>query len=423
LGFGGALLGIGAVTVTGVAAWVMGLDQLRRGHLSLPVMRRVTTSLNVFSVVLLAVVSLPAFSTFGSWMADAPDRPIQAANDGSRPDIYLILLDGYARSDELQRQFGIDNSSFLGGLGERGFDVDSQSRTNYTYTALTLTSLLSMDYLKLDSSGVVAEADLLGRLHDAMVDSPAFDELRATGYEILATDPGWEHVVLRSGVDRYLDRPELSDFEMALLRRTWLADLPPVPRDLFFDQLRSRITGVLTDAASVASEVRSAPTFTFVHVPSPHLPLAFGRNGEATPYSSRQYRAGNPEEFGLSEAGYRSAYAANLAYLSDRVLETLDAILATSDIPPVIVIMSDHGYTGDSPVHGESMLHSLFAAYTPQHPELLKPSPTPVNLLRVLLGAYTDADLGDPLPQRFFSVSFTGNTGAYTLALTEVEDP
>jgi hypothetical protein len=280
-----------------------------------------------------------------------------------------------------------------------------------------------MDYVPLGDSHVVVETDLHDLLRDAMERGPAFEQLRAAGYELLATDPGWEHVALWPGVDRFLDRPELTDFEMALLRRTWLPDLPPLPRDLFFDHLRSRIDGVLDDTASVAAEERTTSAFTFVHVPSPHLPLAFGQGGQETPYGTRQYLAGNPQEFGLTDAQYASAYRANLAYLNDRVLETVDAILDDSDRPPVIVIWSDHGYNGDSPVHGKTMLHSLFAAYTPQHDGLLHPSPTPVNLLRVLLDAYVDADVGGELPQRFFTTVFSGSTGAHDLALTEVANP
>jgi hypothetical protein len=196
-----------------------------------------------------------------------------------------------------------------------------------------------------------------------------------------------------------------------------------VPRTLFFDNLRSRIEGILDDAAELAADDRETPTFTFVHVPAPHLPLAFGADGSPTPYDSRQYLAGRPSEFGLTDAEFSDAYQVNLAHLNDLVLRAIDGIQAASDTEPVIIVMSDHGYNGDSPVHGESMLHGFFAAVTPGHPGLLTRSPTPANLMRVLLTAYLDADLGDRLPERSFTTVVSGDPRAYDLALTEVEDP
>ena len=40
---------------------------------------------------------------------------------GDRPDIYVILLDGYARPDKMRELFGFDDSAFTGGLEQRGF--------------------------------------------------------------------------------------------------------------------------------------------------------------------------------------------------------------------------------------------------------------------------------------------------------------
>jgi hypothetical protein len=388
-------------------------------------MRSVTTGLNIFSVVLLVVVSAPALPSVPRWLVSPPiaTEPGDANGDRRSPDIYLFLLDGYSRADELERQFGIDNSSFVSQLQSRGFHVDDVSRTNYTYTALTLTSMLSMAYIPIHASGIVPELELREQLHDAVVEGVAVTALRRAGYELVATASAWEHVSMRPGVDRYLERGELNDFERVLMARTWLPDLPPIPPDLFFDQLRARIIGVLDDAAEIAAEDRQTPTFTFVHVPSPHLPIVFEANGRATPYDSRQYNAGRASEFGLSPDAYAEAYAANLAYLNARVLDTVDELKAASAEEPVIIIMSDHGYNGDSPKLTAAMLHSFFAAYAPGELKALVESPTPVNLMGILLSAYAGADIGPPLAERFFTTVVSGGAGAYDLALTEVFDP
>jgi hypothetical protein len=419
------MIAIWAAVFVPLAATALGLDQVRRGHLGHRVIKPLTSGLNIFSVVLLVVVSAPALPLVPRWLVSPSIamEPGDSNGDVRPPDIYLFLLDGYSSADELERQFGIDNSSFVSQLQRRGFHVDNESRTNYTYTALTLTSMLSMEYVPVHASGIVPELELREQLHDAVVAGVAVTALRRAGYELVATASPWEHVSMRPGFDRYLDRGELNDFERTLMARTWLPDLPPIPRDLFFEDLRTRIIGVLDDAAGVAAEDRQMPTFTFVHVPSPHLPLAFEDDGQPTPYDSRQYLAGRASEFGLTQDAYADAYAANLAYLNARVLDTVDELKAASAEEPVIIIMSDHGYHGDSPILTAAMLHSFFAAYAPRELEALVESPTPVNLMGILLSAYAGADVGRPLAERFFTTVVSGDAGAYDLALTEVFDP
>jgi len=422
-GAAGGAIAVGVAMMALIALVVVAVDQFRRGHLGRELTRPLTSALNIFSVVLLVLVLLPALPRVPTWFS-GPSQPDRGAPGVAErpPDIYLFLLDGYSRADELERQFGIDNTAFLDELRNRGFDVDDASRTNYTYTSLTLTSLLTMDYLRDVQPAPLAEGDLGQQLRDAMQRGAGRAALHTAGYEIVASAAGWEGTSLRPLADRYLDRPELTDFERALLARTWIPDVPPVPQDLFFDHLRTRIDGVLDDAARLAQDPADEPTFTLVHVPAPHLPIAFMADGSETPYDSRQYLAGRPSEFGLTEEEYAAAYAGHVAHLNRRVLETVDVLMA-ADEPPVIVLMSDHGYNGDSPVHTTAMLHNLFAAHTPGRPGLLEPSPTPVNLLRTILGAYTQVDVGRQLGDRFFTTVLSGEVGNYDLALTEVSDP
>ncbi len=67
--------------------------------------------------------------------------------DGELPNIYYIILDGYARDDVLQEYFDFDNRPFVKELEKRGFYVARQSTSNYMLTFLSLTSSLDMRYL------------------------------------------------------------------------------------------------------------------------------------------------------------------------------------------------------------------------------------------------------------------------------------
>ncbi len=110
-------------------------------------------------VSMTAAITLSVFSTkFGillvnepqsQWSHFAKSLPLPteaAAHDANRPDIYYIILDGYGRSDVLQRYYDFDNAEFLEGLRHRGFYVADKSSTNYPYTAHSLSSSLNMRY-------------------------------------------------------------------------------------------------------------------------------------------------------------------------------------------------------------------------------------------------------------------------------------
>lgn len=424
LGTAGATVGLAVLVV--LVTWALlglGLTAARhrfRGPSSAAIGRPLT----IFGIALIVVVLAGGSGSLLAWVQDAwQPRSERAARSGPDRDIYLILLDGYPRADELRLQFGIDNSTFLAALQERGFDVAADSHSNYTYSALTFVSMFELGYVHDAMSGEVHDAELRDRLRAALRDGPAIRALHEDGYEVVATSAGWEHTTLRGRVDRYLDRPELSDLERQLLQRTWIPDLAPVvPPNLFFAELASRTKGVLHDAIAVAGEQdRSQPVFGFIHVPSPHLPMAFGPDGDPAPFTSRQYGAGRPSEFGLTDADFAAAFAISLEELNRRVLEAVDAIWrarAALDRPkPVIVLMSDHGYNGDSPVHPPSMLNNFFAASTPGAPGLLADAATPVNLIPTLLNAYGSGVALETLPDRYFVTDIDGQR----LSLAELQ--
>jgi hypothetical protein len=288
---------------------------------------------------------------------------------------------------------------------------------------LTFTSLFEVGYVREQSVASVHDSELRSRLDAALRDGPAVRSLHAAGYEIVGTAGGWEHDSFRGGVDRFLDRPELTDFERQTLQRTWLPDLPPIPSNLFFAELHRRVSGVLGDAERVAAELRDRPAFMFVHVAAPHLPMAFAPDGGPMPLSSRVYGAGRPSEFGLTDAEYEAAYVASLVQLNREVLETIRGIrtvAARRGAPePAVVIISDHGYITDNPVHGPEQLANFYAHVLPGAIRQPPGPTTPVNLVPMLLGAYVHESRLERVPDRFFTTVLRGQE----LDLTEIETP
>ena len=398
IGVSGAM--VVAALVVAALIGIPALLVLRARHGGRPLRRPPAGVLNVFSVILVVVVVLPTVGSHAPAAVDqrtASNRAITVPPQATRPpDIVLILLDGYPRTDVLQRRLGIDNTDFLDGLRSRGFDVATDSHSNYTFTGLTLASMFDMRYL----DEIPRIAPLLGTPgphHDALRDTAAggaaFDVLRQAGYRIEMATADWEHVRMRSA-DMLLEGGQLTDLERKLLERTWLPELiSTVDPNWFVEQERDLIVHHFDAVEKFASEQRKEPTFLYVHIPGPHAPQVVDANGNPLPMNSRLMGAKTTEDLGISRPEFNDRYAGEIAYLDRRTLEAVDALLAT-DSPPVIIVMADHGYTQEVvPGDHEALLSNLFAAFTPGEANLLANAPTPVNLIPRLLNAYLGTGL------------------------------
>ena len=90
-------------------------------------------------------------------------------------------------------------------------------------------------------------------------------------------------------------------------------------------------------------------------------------------------------------------YLRQLEYLNSKLLETVDAILAHSKSPPVIVIQSDEGFQADAETFGDAAMQQirvkgLIALHLPGVRGSRMPSPpNTVNTLRFVFNRYLGA--------------------------------
>jgi hypothetical protein len=365
---------------------------------------RATVALNVVGTLLLGVVTANAVAAgkiheiAGELDGGAPPGAAgalgnvdQKARMGDDPDIYLIMLDGYPRADTLERLFHFDNRAFLSALDDRGLHVSVGSRSNYMYTKLTLASVLHMRPVQ-DIDAVNGEASLRTVINH----NPVFDILRERGYIVAATSAGWETEAMR-GADIFCAGEQLNDFELNLVARSMAGRL----LDLAFPGLvserdRNGIRRSLECIHEVAALDLDRPKMLFAHVPAPHLPIVFARDG--TPADPRFY-GHTVQELPVTHAEFEEAYTDGLQFLNDQVLDAIDEIQRRSATPPVIVVFSDHGSESrlnwdNAPLSDlDERFANLFAAATPGAPGLYRDDPTPVNLFPVLLNEYLGADV------------------------------
>ena len=395
---------------------------------------RWTRSLNALALILLLVIAVTgvAKGTPGDTIADlAQGVPLQDAPDRSDeprggPDIYLILLDGHARQDVLADRYGYDDGPFLEALADRGFEVAPASHSNYLFTQLTMTSMFQMalldDVPELES--VIAGTAGNATARQVLNQNPTFAFLRSHGYTTVSFSTPYEYVTVRQA-DVFIDGPQLTEFEWQLVASTFTPDVIERVAPTFFpDAQRARITGAFENVVAVAGDRTLGPRFVFAHVLAPHTPLVFGPHGEPLDVPVLRRTEDTPAGLGLSEAEFIERSAGQHAYVDDRAIEAIDAILAASPQPPVIIVMSDHGPRSrpiDPATATPDVLRerfgTLFAAYTPGRSGVFPQDTTPAEVLVDLLNAYFDAQLPQPGSGTFVS------EGSRAFNVTRVPDP
>lgn len=342
-------------------------------------------------------------------------EPLAAEAPATAPDIYYIILDGYARADVLEDIYGISGEEFLDGLRELGFYVASESHSNYGQTSLSLASSLNMRYLDFLTPVVGATSPDRIPLERLIHYSQVRSFLESQGYSMVAIASGYR-MTEPGGVDVFL-RPRqgaINGFEALLLETSVavagfdLAESLGSPRPfLGFEAHREIVLHALEELPQLAA--MEGPKFVFVHIVGPHPPFVFGQNGERV-FHNYNYSFKDGDAFPGTREQYLEGYRDQVRYLSDRVLQVLRSILEQSPTPPVILLQADHGpgsrLDWESP-EGSDLRErfSILNAYRlpAAEQDALYASISPVNSFRVVFNTYFGARLQLLPDQSYFA--------------------
>jgi hypothetical protein len=355
---------------------------------------RWTPALNVFAGVLLA---LPLAEAANTWVRMPPVPPASPSPplaelpvSSRRPDIYYIILDGFARGDILKQEFGYDIEPFLRRLEAKGFFVARHATANYCQTPLSLSSSLNANYLpkaKDDAEAARPPDKTLFR------ENAVIRALRPLGYKFVTFGTGFDFTEF-PGNDMY-ESPHrhLSDFHRMIVDATPVRFLWPDPstRDPF-TMARERTLHLFDRLPGVAR--MRGPKLTVAHVVSPHPPFVFGAEGEdVSPRPKKCVLSDGTvyRYFYGGEETYIPGYRAQVEFLVKQTERAIDQVLANSAEPPIIVLQSDHGpgmrldmESAERTDHRERM-GILAAAYLPGGGrEGLTDAISPVNIFRVV---------------------------------------
>ncbi len=365
---------------------------------------RLSMALNLVSVLLLGVALLQWISGRDRAEAPAGIGLNQAAASRDSPDIYFILLDGYARADVLEKYYGFDNGPFIRALERRGFQVATASEANYYWTYLSLSSTLNMDYLpallgdRLDPLGTDRE-----NAYHLLRENRAAAFLKARGYRFVHLQSTWGGTGSNPYADDFLPCGGglfRDEYLLAVAEVTWLQAFgSSASMDLASCHLRNFET--------LAGLARTpGPKFVFTHFVPPHHPYLFDREGRVL----RNANLSNQFEFQKRLWENRSAYVDQLVFVNRSIGRVIDRLIAESTRPPIILLLSDHGpnlrrgYATDE--QHRIRLADLSAVLLPgAAPDLFPEDVSNVNLLRIVLDQAFDAGL-PLLPDRHFVSAF-----------------
>ena len=331
------------------------------------------------------------------------DNEFSSTTEGhsrNSPDIYYIILDGYGRSDILKEIYDYDNSEFLTFLKQEGFYVAEESRANYAFTTMSLTSSLNYMYLN-NLAEKLGEASHDFMLVHAMAENNRLIRyLRGQGYLIRNVSTGY-HLSEKIQADIEVS-PHVNEsaFQRQLINSTPIPILMDFPFSKNqFDIHRDRILFAF-DNIVPNSDLRIQPEFTFVHIYAPHPPFVFGQNGEFllpdgifNTFDGDQYTAV------MGKEEYVQGYQNQIPYITQRIQGVIQNIISNSQTQPIIVLQSDHGpgsmlhWSSPEQTNMRERMSILNAYYFPDRDYSdLYPSISPVNTFRIILNKYFQYD-------------------------------
>jgi hypothetical protein len=260
-----------------------------------------------------------------------------ACDTCTRPDVHLVIADEYAGDSSLKEIFSFDNSEFEEQLRARGFYLAENPISNYNATVYSMASLLNMDYIGNLESRTVNHRDML-RCRGLINHNQVVAFFKTKGYQF------YNHSYFElDGKEKLVYNPFYPTKRALFTAQTFTSRFR---RNLGFhfasrDKLERIVKHHLYNNRTIESATQdllrnnsSGPKFVYTHLAMPHHPYYFDSTGKEAAYETLTEDYKND----------RNAYIGYLKYANKRLLNMVDSILHHSVNPPVIILVSDHGF-------------------------------------------------------------------------------
>jgi hypothetical protein len=323
----------------------------------------------------------------------------EAAGQEAPPDIYYIILDGFGGQEILADLYEIDLAPFYERMERLGFTIVSGSHSNYSQTALSLASSLNMTYLDFVAEQVGTTSSTRRPLPRLIRWNRLRQFLEDRGYRTIAFETG-SRVTEWPDADLYLSPGRLprTDLDRLVYESSALSLIPGIPEEVLDIHGRETAAAHRERVRFVFSSLRMlgeepGPKFVFAHIISPHPPFLISRDGSDLP-AKHAFTFNDGDAFPGSSEEYLHGYREQTAFVISSIETTIEAILALSPEPPVIIIQGDHGpgsrLTWDSPASADanerlSILNLIYLQDVGV--DEIYDGMTPVNTFRIILNS------------------------------------
>lgn len=266
---------------------------------------------------------------------------ITVAGMTHKPDLLMVVFDGYGSTEVLDEFYGFDNSEVLDELRESGFHAPGSIKANYARTQLSIPSVLQMGYVTQGTTISNAAIEALGRVITG--ESRMVEALKNEGYRHIYVESGWLGSRCNAtGIDVCIGAPWPDETFFDVSYRTILRGLPG------FELGRSFTEGVLNSTDWLMNDLTAyldddTPDFIFAHLLLPHPPLFL--HGDCAP----DWRNGQPG-FAIGRREFDDALdeRARQGYLEQVVCANTIALEIARSLPTetAAIFIGDHGPDG-----------------------------------------------------------------------------
>jgi hypothetical protein len=357
----------------------------------------------IINVVSIAVVGLMIFQVGLFYSEDISidqaqellNVPLFEIHDlDQRPNVYLLLLDAYSGDITLKNDFDFDNSKFYKQLEERGFFVQKDSFSNYPNTAISMPSIMNMNYLDFISQLPEKKSSDLRIVQELANQNKVMQVFESVGYEIYSFhgNYGRSDIVTENFCRYNLDlNPELA---YALIN--YYIPISDIREKLFEQQIYDTVLCVFDTTRDFENPTKKS-FYMHMHVLFPHEPFLFDSEGnkvKAT-YSENRF-----------DSELKESYLQQLIFANKKTLEIIDSIQQRNS-NDVIILMSDHGgrfgvnWAEPSEMDYFRGLENLYALYFPGNESDIPTSIATVNTFRVFFNTYFNTDY-EILDEKFY---------------------